>query len=574
RIINQISMAMQRIMRGDNIAKPVVQILGFKSTPTRSDQERFRLLISDGKHFNSNVIITNELSKMYKGRFSDNTIIRLDKYSIREIQSSIRVIIVTELAVLHPGGEGSSKIGDPASYSQPGTSTASNVAMEQLQIQENNCNSNENVMGLKMASITTIANLMPYNTKWIIKAYVKWKSPINPYANGQGKQFRMILKDNSGEIQATAFTKECDKFYNILKVDKTYIISNGNIKVVNKHYKARTKNDYELLFNYRTEVKICNYAEIKHALVPISQVINMQIDASANTIGICRHVGALQNFTSKANKAHKIRDLILFDQSCENVSVRLWNDKAVNFSGQVNSVIMIAESQVYNHLGKIKLNVGYATSLITDPDIKEAHNLRDWFNNGGAANMLPLSFDSEKNVNNDWITLKDAISHDSGGKSDYFQCRSIITLFTNSSIVYKSCAKCTRKVSEEGNGIYRCEKCGIFSNFDYCFRLKMQIMDSTAGAWVICFNKVGEELLKHSAREIAEALETDSTATDRIFEDIKYLPFLFTMQRSSKIYNGELLNQLIVKSISPIDQNVYNRRLINEVRNMTAIEVA
>lgn len=54
----------------------------------------------------------------------------------------------------------------------------------------------------------------------MIKARVTTKSPVRTWANarGEGKLFSIDLIDESGEIRATAFKEQCDKFYDMIEV--------------------------------------------------------------------------------------------------------------------------------------------------------------------------------------------------------------------------------------------------------------------------------------------------------------------------------------------------------------------
>lgn len=54
----------------------------------------------------------------------------------------------------------------------------------------------------------------------MIKARVTTKSPVRTWANarGEGKLFSMDLIDESGEIRATAFKEQCDKFFDMIEV--------------------------------------------------------------------------------------------------------------------------------------------------------------------------------------------------------------------------------------------------------------------------------------------------------------------------------------------------------------------
>lgn len=55
------------------------------------------------------------------------------------------------------------------------------------------------------------------------------KSDIRTWSNsrGEGKLFSIDMMDETGEIRATAFNAECDKFYHMIEV---YLIQNQCLK--------------------------------------------------------------------------------------------------------------------------------------------------------------------------------------------------------------------------------------------------------------------------------------------------------------------------------------------------------
>jgi len=58
--------------------------------------------------------------------------------------------------------------------------------------------------------------------RWTIRGRVTQKSNIRTWSNsrGEGKLFNFTVVDESGEIRATAFQAECEKFYNLIDVNK------------------------------------------------------------------------------------------------------------------------------------------------------------------------------------------------------------------------------------------------------------------------------------------------------------------------------------------------------------------
>lgn len=72
-----------------------------------------------------------------------------------------------------------------------------------------------------------ISSLSPYQNKWVIKARVTSKSAIRTWNNakGEGKLFSMDLMDESGQIRATAFRDQVDKFYDMIEVSLPFFLN-------------------------------------------------------------------------------------------------------------------------------------------------------------------------------------------------------------------------------------------------------------------------------------------------------------------------------------------------------------
>lgn len=62
---------------------------------------------------------------------------------------------------------------------------------------------------------------------------------------GEGKLFSFNLQDDSGEIKIAAFKNECDKFFDLVELNKVYLVSKGVIKPANKKFSS-VNNDFEL----------------------------------------------------------------------------------------------------------------------------------------------------------------------------------------------------------------------------------------------------------------------------------------------------------------------------------------
>ena len=67
--------------------------------------------------------------------------------------------------------------------------------------------------------------LLPPAFRWTIKARVTSKSAVRTWSNsrGEGKLFSINLLDDSGEIKATAFRDQVDKYYDMIELNKVSV---------------------------------------------------------------------------------------------------------------------------------------------------------------------------------------------------------------------------------------------------------------------------------------------------------------------------------------------------------------
>lgn len=102
--------------------------------------------------------------------------------------------------------------------------------------------------------------------------------------------------------------------------------------------------------------------------------------------------GDIQTITSsKWGKEFQKRDLQLIDDSLAQVGLTLWGQQAVDFCGDSNPVIAVKGAKVSDFSG---VSLGTVTSSIVqiNPDIREAHALRGWYDSQGCtASVTPLS---------------------------------------------------------------------------------------------------------------------------------------------------------------------------------------
>lgn len=323
-----------------------------------------------------------------------------------------------------------------------------------------------------------IESLSPYHNKWVIKARLMSKSIIRTWSNakGEGKLFSFDLCDESGEIRATAFQAQVDKYYDMLEVDKVYYISKCTLKPANKQY-STLKNDYEMTLGNESVIQECTDVSqipaIKYNFIQISEVGNLDAGASVDVIAVCKETSDLVNLTSKAGRDLTKREITLVDQSNTAITMTLWGEEAKNFDGLEQPVVLIKGAKIGEYGGGKTLGTASGTSIKMNPDIPEGHKLRGWFdNNGLSSDVKQLSTRTAGNLGGEWANFHESKlkNFGAGDKPDYYQLKGFIHNIRSSNAFYKACPaeSCNKKVVDQENGTYRCDKCNTeTSNFKY-----------------------------------------------------------------------------------------------------------
>lgn len=407
-------------------------------------------------------------------------------------------MIILDLDILHIGSDVNKQIGNPAPISA--SNSAANVenfkpnsaaAKPSAPVHDPSSSSssargaNQSAMNASILSDALthpISSLSPYQNKWVIKARVTNKSNIRTWNNakGEGQLFSMDLLDESGEIRATAFRELVDKYYEMIKVGKVYFISKGQLKPANKQF-SNLKNDYELTFNGDTQVTECDddvtsIPTIQYDFVDISRIASLEPNTIVDVAGVCVDSSAMQQFTARASgRELKKRDVVIADQSKASVSLTLWGDEAEKFDGAHQPVIVVKGARVTEFGGGKSLGIPSGGAMQVNPNIPEGHKLRAWYDNGGSSQItenVSARSGAGTSFQTEWITMYEAKEKrlGFGDKPDYFQVKGNIHLIKTNNAVYQACPQpdCNKKVVDQGNGTYRCEKCNTdYPNFKY-----------------------------------------------------------------------------------------------------------
>ncbi|XP_061716011.1 replication protein A 70 kDa DNA-binding subunit [Cydia pomonella] len=595
--------SLEVIMNGGHYDKPIMQVLGSKKIQGSGANERFRLLVSDGKHSHSFAMLATQLNdKLITGELSDYSVVQIDRFVTSLLKNTgkgeKRVMIILDLTILTPGSEVGKKLGNPQTWTEDSAVSAPQSTMQPvprpapapapMAVSKPMAAPSMDSSMLSSQMTHPISSLSPYQNKWVIKARVMSKSPIRTWSNakGEGKLFSMDLCDESGEIRATAFRNEVDRFYDMLQVDKVYYISRCQLKTANKQYTS-LKNDYEMTFSADTVISECmedasSVPTIKYDFVPINEIGNKNTDSLLDVIGVCRAASDVQELTARSTgKLLKKREVTLVDSTGGAVVLTLWGGEAESFDGSSNPVVSAKGARLAEFNGSKSLSCLASTMIRLNPDLPEAHKLRGWYDNGGA-NMDIVNISARSGAygggSGEWITFSEAEAKQlgSGDKGDYYSLLGVLTFTFADNAVYKACPQeqCNKKLVDQENGLFRCEKCNReYPNYKYRLLLGANVSDPTGDQRITAFNEAAEAMIGKSAADVGRMFEYDKAGYTAVFEDIKFKTFVFKFRTKMETYSDEARLKTTVMNAAPVDYKDANARLIKSIKAVTGVEV-
>ncbi|XP_036264435.1 replication protein A 70 kDa DNA-binding subunit isoform X5 [Pipistrellus kuhlii] len=498
------------MQQGETSIKPILQVISIRPITTGNSPPRYRLLMSDGLNTLSSFMLATQLNTLVEEeQLSSNCICQINRFIVNTLKDG----------------------------------------------------------------------------RWTICARVTNKSQIRTWSNsrGEGKLFSMELVDESGEIRATAFNEQVDKFFPLIDVNKVYYFTKGTLKIANKQFSA-VKNDYEMTFNNETSVLPCedghNLPTVQFDFTKIDDLENKPKDSLIDIIGICKSYEDAIKITVKSNNREvSKRNIYLMDMSGKVVSATLWGEDADKFDGSRQPVMAIKGARVSDFGGR-SLSVLSSSTIILNPDIPEAYKLRGWFDSEGQAldgvSISDLKGGGTAGGNTNWKTLYEVKSENlgHGDKADYFSSVATVVYLRKENSMYQACPSqdCNKKVIDQQNGLYRCEKCDReFPNFKYRMILSVNIADYQENQWVTCFQESAEAILGQSTAYLGELKEKNEQAFEEIFQNANFRSFVFKIRVKLETYNDESRIKATVMDVKPVDYKEYSRRLITNIRRNAAM---
>lgn len=451
------------------------------------------------------------------------------------------------------------------------------------------------------ARVMPIRSLNPFQNRWTIKARVTKKQEVRRWSNarGEGKVFSFDLLDaDGGEIRATCFNDAADRWDPVIEMGKVYIISKGTLKPKRKQFN-NLNSDYEIGLEATALVEECaedggsnSIAQVNWRITAIADVQNRELGTLVDVAGVVETVDPLVPIMLKNGTETTKRSITIKDPSSYSIEVTLWGKQATDAGTQIEQmvtagnhpVLAVKDVKVGEFSGR-NLSTLQSSQLFVDPlpdVLPQALDIRQWYdvsgkNETGTALTMPRGGGgggrSTRRIS--LAQIDDEGLADDGNGPHYVESRvRIHGISDDRGLMYPGCPtiteggkQCNKKLTDEGNGQWRCERCMQVHecpSWRYLFNLK--ILDHTTTHHVSTFTEAGETLIGLKAEEMNNLKDTDAWEVTLKNAQMKMWNMKLKVFQDS--WNGEMRKKTTVVEARPVDFAVASRELIDGIAKL------
>lgn len=588
---------------------PILQVTAVREIKVRdanageTTPNQRRLKLSDGVIENQSCMYTGNEAQPDMKQYCSIKVLEYSIHTADPINNPDKSILqVAKLEVVKTQEQnGNTKVGNPQAWKNDGKSA--------IKVEKENRNAGNAGRGKPKPNLPSgqdrfvaIASLTPYMNKWTIKARVTQKGEMRTWNNakGTGKLFSFTVIDESCDLKVTAFKEDADKFEPIIKVGECFTISNGVLKNKNAQYN-NTGSDYELTLGRSTIIEPCDGDDDMprqiYDFVPINKMESFTIEERGRRIvdvcGIIKSADTeVTTLTSKTTGKDMFkRELIIVDNSKTQISLTLWGDNAQNFDqNHVGEIVAVKGAQLGTFNGR-SLSASFSSIIsfqIDQTGDEYAQKLMNWYNNEGNSESFKTITSSQGTGGGatEWKLLNNVNADcQSAGKPLYFVSKCTVTYIKKDNPAYKGCpgkegsdTKCNKKLMDEGNGNFRCEKCDFRTpTFNWRLILNTQIADDTGAVYTTFFGEQGEQLLDMNAQDFGSLLDDKEGASEKEYERAINSPifkeFILNNRATTETYQDESRVRVASTRLAEVNYANYAEKLLEEATQKYGIVI-
>lgn len=562
-------------------SKPVFQITNLtKFNVGPPNKDRYKANLSDGT-FYLKTVFSSELSELFDTkRIKLFDLVQLNLFSIRSKENNNYLYVQSFLDYVSCDSEigkavnisnGKVSLDPTRQDSKPEESKKDSFAHEPPKIIKTNQDLasksslayDDSKKSKVDEEITEIKSIFPHKRNMIVVGRVVSKSDIRKFTTqkGEGKLFSFEIVDKTGQIKCVAFSENVDIFYPLIDNNCVYSISNATVKLSNKKFSSST-SDFEIHLERNSEIVKIEDESIPQFSFHFIKISDLPLCASlVDVIGVVKEVFPVSSVTIKSTgKENMKREVIIVDQT-GSTRLTIWGPKAEEEIQ--NDHIIALKSVKVGEFNGISLSTVQSSQIMYNLDLQESLDLVNWYQEEGKDLVI------EKPKRKDKLVLINTVKEN---MLEYASIKGEVIYLKEDSLYYEACPSenCNKKVVQEDNGNFRCEKCNyVYENCQYRYMSNIHVGDFTGQIWITIFDQTGKSLFGISAKEMKEMGESNPEDVHNLIKKLISKEFIFKIRSKQENYNGELKLKSSSMEISQINLVSETNKMLDIIEKVT-----
>ncbi|KCV67488.1 hypothetical protein H696_06009 [Fonticula alba] len=437
-----------------------------------------------------------------------------------------------------------------------------------------------------------IASISRFLNKWTICGRVTVKSPVKHWSRPDGREgqlFSFNLLDSSGEIRCTAFNETAEYLNQVIAVGKVFSVSRCRVVDAKKQFSGLAHN-FEISIDNSSDVVEQDSADSSipqdsMTFVKYSQLPETEKNTNVDVIGVIRRVEAPVEIVSRAkNRTFIKRDVELVNDELISVILTVWGETVEQFSeSSIGSIVAVKSARVGDFGGR-SLSVGFASSVLFNPNSPAAERLMTWWKTvGEGASFVSISSDgggsgggAGSRVPSNLATrplcaLRDEQIGESG--PEVVAVKATVTVVkTDGTLLYAACPNTTtcrgNKVISEAPGQFRCPNCNVVhATPAHRFILPLSMADMTGSIWATSFDNTATLLTGTTADHVEELRTAGDMSFVTYFKNFTFREFNFVLRARLDSLNEEMRVRCHINAVEPVNfrnESLKTLELINQ----------